>query len=143
MAESAKQSIGDRLRIFREHKKLTQSQFAASMDMSTTGLQSNESNRSLPNSKLFIALYEQGLDVNWLLSGEGEMLRADSGATHASEDVKLYGDAMEAIDYLLQEGKKVATHQQRRALVDALYQASKQTGRIDKTTAVMIAKLAA
>ncbi|MFZ6712989.1 helix-turn-helix domain-containing protein [Undibacterium sp. TC9W] len=143
MIESAKQSIGDRLRIFREFKKLTQSQFASAMEMSTTGLQSNESNRSLPNSKLLVALYHQGLNVNWLLSGEGQMLLSNSLAETEQGDVKLYADAMEAIDYLLQEGKKVATYQQRRALVDALYQASKQTGEIDKTTAIMIAKLAA
>lgn len=143
MGESANQTIGDRLRIFREYKKCTQAQFAIEMGMSTTGLQSNESNRSLPNSKLLIELYAVGLNVNWLLSGEGEMLMKNVSTSVTPSDIKLYGDAMEAIDYLLQQGNKVASYQQRRALVDALYQASKQAGEVDKTMAVMLAKIAA
>jgi hypothetical protein len=95
-----------------------------------------------PNSKMLFRLV-LGLNVNWLLLGEGEMLMKNVSTSVTPSDIKLYGDAMEAIDYLLQQGNKVASYQQRRALVDALYQASKQAGEVDKTMAVMLAKIAA
>ncbi len=141
MGESAKQTIGDRLRIFREYKKLTQAQFAALMDMSTTGLQSNESNRSLPNSKLFIALYEQGLNVNWLLSGEGKMLV--DRQTITAGNLNLFADAMEVIDLYLEKSGKTLTPEKKRKAVETLYRLSEGKSTIDTLVAEMIMQLAA
>lgn len=77
MSESAKPQIGERLRFFRESKKMSQVQMAAVLEGTTRGLQNNELNISLPNSKVLIGLYGLGLNINWLLSGEGPMLMSD------------------------------------------------------------------
>lgn len=146
MSESAEWNtvlVGQRLRLFRESLSMSQEQLSTEIDGSKTGLQANEWGKTAPNSKMLFRLAILGLNVNWLLLGEGEMLMKNVSTSVTPSDIKLYGDAMEAIDYLLQQGNKVASYQQRRALVDALYQASKQAGEVDKTMAVMLAKIAA
>lgn len=146
MDESAKRNlalIGERMKVFRESLGLGQEQLAAQIGGSKRGIQDNEWGKAAPNSKILVGLAKLGLNVNWLLLGEGEMLMKNVSTSVTPSDIKLYGDAMEAIDYLLQQGNKAASYQQRRALVDALYQASKQAGEVDKTMAVMLAKIAA
>lgn len=136
-------TLGDRLRIFREHIQLTQAQLAQELQMSKTGLQQNEADKALPGAKFLIALHGRGLNVNWLLSGEGEMLLSDKPTTSSSDDLQLYVESMEVINFLIEKAGKTATYKQRRALVDALYQASKPAGKVDETTAALILKVAA
>lgn len=147
MKKSTTETIGDRLRVFRESTNLTQAQFALLMNMSTTGLQSNESNRSLPNSKLLLALYAKGLNVNWLLSGEGEMLlRAskESIPPQLGGNINVYAEAMEVIDLFLQKNQRTLTPEKKRQAVDALYHLSMDKGgKIDTQVAEMIMQLAA
>jgi hypothetical protein len=104
---------------------MSQEQLSTEIDGSKTGLQANEWGKTAQIARCYLEPV-LGLNVNWLLLGEGEMLMKNVSTSVTPSDIKLYGDAMEAIDYLLQQGNKVASYQQRRALVDALYQASKQ-----------------
>lgn len=78
MDESSKLQVGDRMRLFRESLKMSQVQMAAALGGTPRGLQNNELNQSLPNSKVMTGLYRLGANVNWLLSGEGAMVRADA-----------------------------------------------------------------
>lgn len=73
--------IGDRLREIRESLKLTQPQMAEALGGTAPGYKQNERGIALPNSKLLIALYHKGINVNWVLSGEGPMMRAELGKT--------------------------------------------------------------
>lgn len=78
MGESANMQVGERMRLFRESLKLSQVQMAEALGGTSRGLQNNELNQSLPNSKVMTGLYRLGANVNWLLSGEGPMMRADA-----------------------------------------------------------------
>lgn len=78
MNESAKLAVGERLKAFREMKKLSQVQLAEALGGTARGLQDNESGKSLPNSKILTGLYGLGINVNWLLSGEGPMTRNEA-----------------------------------------------------------------
>lgn len=78
MDESAKLALGERVKAFREAKKLSQVQLAEALGGTARGLQDNESGRSLPNSKILTGLYRLGANVNWLLSGEGVMMRSEA-----------------------------------------------------------------
>lgn len=78
MDESSKVQVGDRMRLFRESLKMSQVQMAAELGGTSRGLQNNELNQSLPNSKVMTGLYRLGANVNWLLSGEGSMMRSDA-----------------------------------------------------------------
>lgn len=144
MDKSAKQTIGDRLRMFRESRKQTQSQFANEMDMSTTGLQSNEANRSLPNSKLLIELYQRGLNINWLISGDGAMLQTEVATLQPkSNDLSLFAEAMEVIDLYLEKSGKTMSPANKRKAVEALYKLSIEKNRIDPAVIEIITQLAA
>lgn len=125
MNESAKQQIGDRLRIFRESKKLSQAQLAATLGGTTKGLQNNELNIALPNSKVLIGLYDLGMNINWLLSGEGPMLLEELKIGTDSEAVlRRYGEALEVLELALQKLGKTMPPAKKRAAVDALYRAT-------------------
>ena len=56
---------------------MTQAQMADALGGTASGLKQNERGITLPNSKVLIGLRNLGLIVDWLLSGEGPMLRID------------------------------------------------------------------
>lgn len=75
--ESDKEAVGRRLREFRKHLKLSQDAFAATLDVSKRGIQDNESGSNMPSGELLRALHRQGLNLGWLLDGEGVMLTSE------------------------------------------------------------------
>lgn len=95
--ESDKEAVGRRLREFRKHLKLSQDAFAATLDVSKRGIQDNESGSNMPSGELLRALHRQGLNLGWLLEGEGEMLssdRADVGSSSLNRDRRYAGRAI-------------------------------------------------
>jgi transcriptional regulator with XRE-family HTH domain len=124
MDESAKPKIGERLRLFRETKKMSQVQMADALDGTTRGLQDNELGRSLPNSKVLIGLYGLGLNVNWLLSGEGPMLLADlhGSASHDLVNAERLGQAIAAVDKVSVAHGKTLSPDKRGKLAALVYQ---------------------
>lgn len=78
-------SVGTRLRAFREAMKMGQEQLAEAIGGTKRGIQDNELGRALPNSKALTGLCQLGLNVNWLLTGEGPMLLKEMGAAATAE----------------------------------------------------------
>lgn len=124
MNESADLGIGERLRIFRESKKLTQAQMAAAVGGSTPGYKSNEQGTALPNSKLLIGLRGMGLNVDWLLSGEGPMLRADlhGSVQHELVSPERLGFAIAAVDKVAKDKGVSLSSEKRGKLAALVYQ---------------------
>ena len=141
MNESANFQIGERLRFFRETKKMSRVQLAVAVEGTIRGIQNNEDNLSLPNSKILIALYGLGLNVNWLLTGEGPMMLAD--LTVGGDDLKAYGECLEILELALNKFNRKLTPEKKRAAVDSLYRAWKREKRIDPQLVEMISQLAA
>ncbi|EGK72015.1 hypothetical protein METUNv1_01793 [Methyloversatilis universalis FAM5] len=75
--ESVKQGVGTRLRDFRQHLRLSQDVLAKTLGASKRGIQDNESGKTLPGAAVLRGLHELGLNLAWLLAGEGPMLAAD------------------------------------------------------------------
>lgn len=75
--ESVKQAVGTRLRDFRQHLRLSQDLLAKTLGASKRGIQDNESGKTLPGAAVLRGLHELGLNLAWLLAGEGPMLAAD------------------------------------------------------------------
>ena len=69
-----KMSLGDRIKQLRLLKNnISQSDFGKIIGTSQSAVQSWESNKSLPGADfLFKIKQEFGIDINWLLTGEGE-----------------------------------------------------------------------
>lgn len=143
MDESAELSVGSRLKLFREFLKLTQVQLAAAIGGTAIAIQGNESGRSMPNSKSLIGLYKLGMDINWLLTGEGQMVLAKQPSNISGVELGKFADAMEIIDlYLVKTGKTLSPDKKRKA-VEALYKLSEGKATIDASVTEMIMQLAA
>lgn len=81
--------IGTRLAQVRRHLGLTQDELAKEIGTSKRGIQDNEANKAIPGGKALCGLLGLGVNVNWLLTGEGPMRLADlvdvSAALHKIE----------------------------------------------------------
>ena len=144
MSESSESSIGERLRLFREAKRMSQAQMAEAIDGATAGYKKNEQGLALPNSKVLIGLYDLGLNVNWLLSGEGPMLRAEIPAPGGltDGDLKAYGECLEILEMALNKANRVLAPEKKRTAVDSMYRAWKREKKIDRQLVDMILQLA-
>lgn len=66
--------ISDRLKTFREHKKLSQKQLAESIGTALTRISEYERDKVKPSSEILSKLAEiHNLNINWLLTGKGDM----------------------------------------------------------------------
>jgi transcriptional regulator with XRE-family HTH domain len=72
-----KQEVGKRFRKFREEIKKAQHELAAELDIYQSTITNIERGKTFPNIKYLRHFYNKyNLNVNWLLSNEGEMLVA-------------------------------------------------------------------
>lgn len=66
-------NIGDRLRFFRETTGLNQKEFAEKCGITQQSLSKYENNSNAISDEAKICLFHEGLNINWLLAGVGEM----------------------------------------------------------------------
>lgn len=83
--------LGPRLRAWRRSLGFTQAQMGAVLGVDGTTLRKYEQGTTLPSGSVLLHACSMGLDLNWLMSGHGLMLRDDTlnhlppiVATHAS-----------------------------------------------------------
>lgn len=67
------QTIGDRLRLWRSVREWTQQQLATETGTHLCVVKKYEAGTNLPGSPFLIRLAGQGLNIHWLLTGDGEM----------------------------------------------------------------------
>ncbi|WP_295499419.1 helix-turn-helix transcriptional regulator [uncultured Ralstonia sp.] len=79
MTESAniEADVATRFRAFRARLKQSQEQLGAAIGGTKRGIQENETGRGLPSGRVLRGLALLGLNVNWLLTGDGPMLMKD------------------------------------------------------------------
>lgn len=70
-------NIGERLRLLRGKLELSQAEASVKFGIPSGSWKKYETGPSEPGSGALRALSEGGVNVNWLLTGEGEMLLAD------------------------------------------------------------------
>jgi transcriptional regulator with XRE-family HTH domain len=94
--------VSDRLKLFLLHLKKNASQLAEEINVTQSAFNRVVKGDGLPSSKILIPLAELGLNINWLLIGDGEMLRdqnmtPDPNIEYQSKrkgDPKTYRDAI-------------------------------------------------
>lgn len=72
--------IGARMRAARGALGLSQEGLANAVGGSKRGIQNNEALKSVPGGEILCGLIALGINANWLLSGAGSMLLADTQA---------------------------------------------------------------
>lgn len=94
-----KKTLGDRVKEVRQADKLTQQAFAISLNTSAGYISEIEAGKKIPGSEFLISLKRvYQVDIDWLLTGEGEMKRgkgeqpyiaAELGAIYAVKDAQM------------------------------------------------------
>lgn len=72
-------NLGERLKQVRENLGYTQKEMAKAINTNPQTWQVYESGKSVPGGNVLEALARMGFNVNWLLTGEGEMIQGKGG----------------------------------------------------------------
>ncbi len=75
MAETVALDLANRLKAVREKLKYSQREMSVAVDASLTSWQGYEAGKNIPGGNVLAALARMGFDVNWILTGEGDMKR--------------------------------------------------------------------
>lgn len=95
-------SLGERLKILRETWKLTQEDMSVLMNIVLRSYQNYERGIRQPRSGDITALAARNVDLNWLLTGKGEMFSSDPDVRHPLNQ-KLMGLVMEGVKHVYKE----------------------------------------
>ncbi|BDS12770.1 helix-turn-helix domain-containing protein [Aureispira anguillae] len=79
-------TIQERFKLFLEHKDKNPTQLAKEINVNQKTLDNLSKGKAKPSSTVLIPLAELGLNINWLLIGEGKMLDKNTSPTKNKED---------------------------------------------------------
>ncbi|HAW08941.1 MAG TPA: hypothetical protein DCW42_07245 [Bacteroidetes bacterium] len=103
--DEVNQAIGKRLRIirsiFNEGGKLSAQQFAFLLNETRDKIISYELGRSSLPVRLLIELYNRGINIIWLLTGDGEIFAKNEAGRRFKQNIKLDANAKSEIEGLL------------------------------------------
>lgn len=88
--------LSGRLKMIRESLSKTQKEMADALDVTSTSIQGYERGSTLPGAKVFEALTRMGFDINWLLTGKGEMRRTETNGHVANGNNIIQGAHIDA-----------------------------------------------
>lgn len=88
-------TLSARLKIAREALGKTQKEMSSLLDLSANGWQPYERGTSIPGGKVIEGLAKLGLNLNWIMTGKGEMWERKGGGVsqHASNNVGIIQSA--------------------------------------------------
>ncbi len=121
----SEETIGARLKRWRQALGLTQAQFCERLGMHIGVLKKYEQDVNVPGGEVLAAIAKTGCNINWLLTGEGEML--PETRVSAEENASQYARRWEKIIALV-EG--IEDEQERAAFIDELYARARQTAEL-------------
>ncbi|MBX3630292.1 MAG: hypothetical protein KF908_10390 [Nitrosomonas sp.] len=128
------EGISQRLRIWRKTiLKMTQNEFSKLARMNIGMIRKYEQDddeRGLPGAKSLIALSRTGINIHWLLTGQGEM-RASSVIGEVREDNNIYAEGisrLQAIEQILSG----IEDEKRKIVIDELYSRALEAKRLSE-----------
>lgn len=149
-------NIAERLRLIRTKLNLTQREASTKFHMPLTSWKSYEKGPSEPGSGALTGLATGGVNIHWLLTGEGEMLLADmqtaqyqdnQSAASLTLDREKIVLAIETVEEGLQITGRVMKPNKKAELIMAVYdllsEQSEQQPPIKKETLLRLVKSAA
>ncbi|MDK3025543.1 hypothetical protein QO239_23390 [Cupriavidus taiwanensis] len=126
---------------------MSQQALADRIGASKTGLQANEAGKSVPGGQILASMYSLGISVDWLLSGEGEMLLSDARAgAHIPPsplDVELLQVVLDRLEEKIAATGKRVSSKKKAELAALLYDYIVETGRAEGPSVERILRLVA
>lgn len=123
------EGLQTRLRIARKALNLNASEMASAVGLSTRSTwERYERGKHIPNADILSQIAKLGIDIHWLVTGAGEMMREQGAATEATipgpldEDALL--DAIVAIEEHLLDRNQVLDPRNKAIVISTLYQMS-------------------
>ena len=87
-------SIGGRLRSYRKHKSINTSDFSKLLEISQGSLSDIEHNKRLPSAKSIKNIIQYAdIDIHWLYTGEGQMIRNEPENVAPNELIEVAGES--------------------------------------------------
>lgn len=114
--------LSERLKIIRDHIKETQKSMSKRFNLGENTWQTYELYGKTPKGETLAALAELGFDINWLLTGQGNMMISGDGPRIPLPhiDDQLVGEAVEFVEQWLAEHGENFDAQLKGKLVAAL-----------------------
>ena len=131
--------IAERLRLWRKTVlELTQTEFAEATGVHLSAIRKYENRNSVPSSESLLAIASTGVDLHWLLTGEGDMraLAKRLGSAANTEDVADLVHGLMAIEELLHG----IPDQKRSAVLDEIVSRVREVKRVADLE-ILVAKL--
>lgn len=109
--------VPDRLRLLRDAHRRSQKDMAAGAGASQRAWADYEGGRTLPSASVLAALARQGVDLHWLLLGEGGMTRQPA----AGLDEQLLAACLESVEQVLEDAATPLEADKKALLVKEIY----------------------
>lgn len=139
-------SVGGRLRIFREAQGYTIVKFAKILEISHGSLSDIENNKTKPSSTPISNLVQYtDINIYWLFAGEGEMFRKEGlEGSESPVDTNLLEDINEWLEGYLTTNRKILPPAKKASFIAFAYQYFTDTGKeVDDKTMVKYLRLVA
>lgn len=139
--------MGERLRAFRTSLGMTQEELGRAIGGTKRGVQDNELGKSSPQTRFLAKLADLGLNLNWLVNGQGPMLLKDleAGAQSAPSalDPELLQVVLEKLDQKIASVGARVSGKKKAEFVVLLYDYIVETGRREGPSVERILRLVA
>lgn len=93
-------SISERIKEYLFFSKKNTTELAKEINVSQSALNNVVRGASLPGAKILLPLAEQGISIDWLLTGRGEMLKEQVTTTVNKGDIRTSDSYIKEIKYL-------------------------------------------
>lgn len=93
--EKREMELKDRLKQWREHLKLTQVAFSEQTGIPLRTFKGYESGSRSPGSDALAQIAETGVNINWLLTGNGDMEITSKGLSPISKNLQNHQDQIQ------------------------------------------------
>lgn len=118
--------IGERLRAFRQALGCSQEELASRLQVPLRTYQNYDQGRSAPKAHALKHLADLGINIHWLLTGEGVMLMASAGPSSPTAspalDMKLMGLILEDVFRVYAEEGARIDHRHAGEMAAAIYE---------------------
>jgi transcriptional regulator with XRE-family HTH domain len=131
--------IGGRLKALRDALGLTQAQFAARIGLPKATLVGYEVGQRKPGADALAAISRSGVNMTWLLTGEGDMF-ARSSPRESAEDARPSGTQLlprshpraKRWDHLIRLVEQLEDEERRDAVLSELFARAQDAAQIDE-----------